>query len=333
MNQAKINKEQCENIGNIVKNYKFRPSFYERELITFEAEEEAKARAYLYAAAICHQTHTLINKKLNLKGWDYLSSVFANLAKDNSNLLNPEDLSSLTIKELSNKFEILFSDDGNPKNCTLDKLSGRSAFLIQTAKIIREKYNNKITNLLRLSNGFLFNKGKGLYELLEKFPAYSDKLRKKSTVFIKLLEDSGLIKIKDPENFVPTMDYHTQRLMLRTGCIEITDRSLRKKLINKEKIESDEEIRESCIEAIKLISKVSGFKVTRLDDFFWSLARSCCREKILCQKKECDKNPCTFETFISLSSHDRCVLEKVCKGNVNEEYRKYWQPIVKTHYY
>ncbi len=333
MSQVKINKEQCKKIGNIVKNYKFRPSFYKREFITFEVDKETKARAYFYAVAICHQTHTLINRKLNLKGWDYLSYVFINLAKDNSDLLNPKYLSSLTIKELSSRLKILFSEDDDPENCTLDRLSERADFLIQTAKIIREEYDNKITDLLKLSSGFLFNEGKGLYELLEKFPAYSDKLRKKSTVFIKFLEDSGLIKIKDPENFIPVMDYHIQRVMLRTGCVEIIDSSLQKKLLNKEKIESDEEIRGFCVEAIKIISKVSGFKVTMLDDFFWSLGRSCCREKILCYKGECDKNPCTFETFISLSSHNKCIFEKVCKGSVDEEYRKYWQPIVETHYY
>lgn len=333
MNQVRINKKQCENIGNIVKNYKFRPSFYERELITFKTDEETKARTYLYAVAVCHQTHTLINKKLNLKGWDYLSRVFITLAKDKSDLLNPENLSSLSNNELSNRLKMLFSDDGNPENCTLDRLSERADFLIQTAEIIKEKYSNRITNLLRLTDNFLFYKGKGLYELLEKFPAYSDKLRKKSTVFIKLLEDSGLIKIKDPENFVPVMDYHMQRVMLRTGCVEITDSSLEKKLKNKEKMKSDEEIRRACIEAIKIISKTSGFKVTKLDDFFWSLGRSCCREKILCHKRKCDKNPCTFETFISLTSHDKCIFEKICKGSVDEEYRKYWQPIVETYYY
>jgi len=333
MNQVRINKKQCKNIGNIVKNYKFRPSFYERELITFKADEETKARTYLYAVAVCHQTHTLINKKLNLKGWDYLSRVFITLAKDKSDLLNPENLSSLSNNELSNRLKLLFSDDGNPENCTLDRLSERADFLIQTAEIIKEEYSNRITNLLRLTDNFLFYKGKGLYELLEKFPVYSDKLRKKSTVFIKLLEDSGLIKVKDPENFVPVMDYHMQRVMLRTSCVEITDSSLQKKLKSKEKMESDEEIRRACIEAIKIISKTSGFKVTKLDDFFWSLGRSCCREKILCRKRECDKNPCTFETFISLTSHDKCIFKKVCKGSVDEEYRKYWQPIVETYYY
>ena len=332
-NKVEINKEQCKKIGNIVKNYKFKPSFYKRELITFKADKETKARTYLYAVAICHQTHTLINKKLNLKGWDYLSCVFINLAKNKSDLLNPENLSSLSIKELSNTLKKLFSDDNNPENCTLDRLPERAEFLIQTAKIIKEKYNNKITNLLKLSDGFLFNKSKGLYELLEEFPVYSDKLRKKSTVFIKFLEDAGLIEIKDPKNFVPVMDYHIQRVMLRTGCVEITDSFLQEKLINKEKIKSDEEIRGSCVKAMKIISNISGFRITKLDDFFWSLGRSCCKEKTLCYNKECNKSPCTFESFVSLTSHDKCIFEQVCRGSMDEKYRKYWQPIVETHYY
>ncbi|MCK4808355.1 MAG: hypothetical protein KAS90_01910, partial [Candidatus Aenigmarchaeota archaeon] len=141
-----------------------------------------------------------------------------------------------------------------------------------------------------------------------------------------------MTNIKDPENFVPVIDYHMQRVLLRMGCVEITDLELKRKLWNREKLESDVAIRNACIQAIKIISNISGHNILKMNDFFWPL-RSCCEEKTLCFDKVCNKDPCTFNLVVDLPSHNTCVFEKVCKGSTNEEYRKYWQPIVSTHFY
>lgn len=331
--KVKVNTKQCEKVGEVLKKLQFRPSFYKREFLAFKGTEEAKIRIYLYTSAICHQTHALINKKKNLKGWDYIEYVFLNLARKKSKLLEPRYLAKLSVKELSEKLKFLFSNNGNPDDCTLDRLNERARFLIEIGKILQEKYSSKAINLIRASNGLLVNNGKGLYELLDQLESYSDPFKKKSTLFIKFLIDAGLLRIKDPQNFVPIMDYHMQRVLLRMGCVEILDKKLKEKLLKKEKIKSDEEIRNACIETIIIMSKISGYNVIRMNDFFWSLGRSCCREKTLCFDKECSRNPCTFNLIVKLDSHDRCVFEKVCKGSINEEYRNYWQPIVKTHYY
>ena len=327
-----VNQKQSEAIGKIVKKYQLRASYYQKEILTFQASKEIKARAYLYSSAICHQTHSLINEKLNLKGWDYLSYIFVELAKKNDSLLDSQILASFKKQEVADKLKTIFSDE-NSKNCTLDRLLERADFLIQTGTFLNEKFNGKISNLIKESDGFLLNQGNGLYESLEKILPFSDKLRKKSTVFVKLLEESGIVKIKDPESFIPMMDYHQQRVILRTGCVEIIDPKLKRKLINQEEIKSDKIIREACIEASKIISKISGFTTANLDNFFWSLGRSCCRKNILCSSGECDKEPCTFEAFFDMPSHNKCVFEKICKGNQYKQYRNLWQPIVKTHYY
>ena len=331
--KAAINTKQCKHIGEIIHNLKFRPSFYQREFLTFNSDKETKLRAYFYSVAICHQTYTLINKRKNLKGWDYLEYIFLNLAKNNPNQLDPGHLSNLSTDELSNKLKHIFSEDGNPDNCTLDRLEERSRFLIELGKIIKENYDNKISNIIESSDNLLVNKGHGLYEILEQLESFSDPARKKSTFFIKLLLDSGLMtNIKDPEHFVPVIDYHMQRVLLRMGCVEITDLELKRKLWNREKLDSDTVIRNACIQAINLISKISGYEILKMNDFFWPL-RSCCEEKTLCFDKVCNKDPCTFNLVIDIPSHNKCVFEKVCKGSTDEEYRKYWQPIVNTHFY
>ncbi len=84
--------------------------------------------------------------------------------------------------------------------------------------------------------------------------AFVDPMKKKSTIFIKLLEQGGLIEVKDPENYLPMMDYHMQRVLLRMGCVEITDESLTRALKEKRILTSDTEIRSKCCDAIKIIS-------------------------------------------------------------------------------
>lgn len=342
MRQVKINTIQCNKIGEILKTLEFRSGFYNRKFLRLKASKLKIMLAYLFASAICHQTHSLWNGKLNLKGWDYLEFVFGKLAEENSELLDVNYLSSLPIKELSIKLMPFFSENGNPKNCTLDRLDERSNFILDIVRVLNKKYQGKISKLINKSGGFLSsqptrstasNNSIGLYQLLNDFKAFRDPQKKKSTVFIKLLVNSGLIKIKDPENFVPDMDYHIQRVMLRMGCVEIIDDNLKQKLISKEKVDSDQEIRKACIDAVTIIAKNSSYPAYRMNDFFWPLGRSCCKELLLCRNHKCNKNPCTFELAINLKKHKNCVFDKVCKASTNPEYQKLWQPQVETNYY
>ena len=331
--KVEVNKEQCEFIANKLKDLKFKPEIFQREYLTFPADKETKLRVFLFSAAICHQTHALINKKRNLKGWDYLEFVFAQLGKENSLLINPNYLAQQSPVELSEQLKPLFADDGNPENCTLDRLEQRAQFMIDISKLLNQKYAGKVENVLEASNGYLFNQGNGLYKLLAEFTAFADPLCKKSTIVIRFIVDAKLLIIKDLENLVPSMDYHKQRLLLRTGCVEVLDKTLQKDLQHKRKLASDEEIRKAAVEAIKMLAKFSGRTQLEIGDFLWPLGRSCCREKILCVSKVCDKNPCTFDLFVELPSHDQCIFEGICKGSNYEEYRKYWQPNVDTDYY
>ena len=331
--KIKLNIAQCEKVGEIVKTLKFHPAFRQRKLLTVQANKETKLRVYLYSAAICHQLYGLVNKKKNLVRWDYLEDVFLNLAEENSELLNPDYLASLSITELKEKIKPFFSEDNNLDSCTLDRLNERCRFLIEIGKILKESYNSKVANLVELSDGFLIKDKRGIYETLNEFEAYSDLLKKKATLFVKFMVEAGLFKIKDPENFIPLVDYHRQRVLLRMGCVEVIDQELKRKLLNREKIESDQEIRDACIKAIKVILKTTGHGIIEVGNVFWAMGRSCCKEKTLCYDKKCNINPCTFDLTFDLSSHKKCFFEKVCKGSNNEEYRKYWQPMVDTSFY
>lgn len=325
-----INQHQCELIAERILPLRFRAVHAERPLISFSASLETKLRTYLLLTAICHQTYTLINRKKNLVGWNYLEDRFIAFGRSNSQLIDPKYLSTLNSEELSNQLRILFTEDSGSEKCTLDRLAERSKFIIQIADVLNKKYDGKVENMFKYKDGKIANSVPNLYEMLTDFDAYADPFKKKSTLFLQLVHEAKLYELRDLDLIVPIMDYHMQRLLLRTGCIEVVDSALRKALQSKESLKTDNDVRKASIEAIKIISKYSNKNYFELDGILWSLGRSCCQEKMICVDGTCNKKPCTFFMYLDLPQHEYCIFGKVCKGYMNKEYRKYWEPIVNT---
>ncbi|MCD4731269.1 MAG: hypothetical protein K8R74_11745 [Bacteroidales bacterium] len=330
---VKVDQGQSAKIGSVLKGVKIRPEFMERDFIKVETDRETKLRMYFMAVAICHQTHNLYNEKLNLWGWDYMEYGFLQMLSSASAMFNPGYICMSDQKEITYYLQKTFSPDGRSENCTLDRLPERTSMLIEICKIVKENNHSSISDLIDGCDGRLISNGKGLYEVLSQFTAFSDPEKKKITFFLKLATDAGLIRIKDPENIIPIMDYHMQRVILRMGCVEILDKKIRLELIAKKRQTSDEAIRKACIDSVRIIADVSGHGIISINDFFWSLGRSCCNVTTLCQSGSCVKQPCTFELMVELEKHKNCLFEEVCLGNKESTYRDLWEPIVDTHYY
>jgi hypothetical protein len=333
VNPVSLNNDLCRKIGNSIANFTLRNDFYQREFLTIDLDIETKLRMQFFAVAICHQTHVLHHPDMNMWGWDYLEYAFVEIAKNKPGLIDPNYLSKLSVEKLKNELRPYFSKDGNPENCTLDRLDERAKLMIDASGFIVRNFDGNISEIIAASDQMLVNGGKGLYENLRNMEAYADPMQKKTTFLIKLLEESESLKIKDPEHFIPIMDYHMQRVLLRLGCVEIKDEQLRQDLTERKPMKSDKEVRSACIEAFKIIAGISGHPVTKMNDFFWSLGRSCCNETTLCSDKVCSKNPCTLSQIVKIEHHNSCIFEKACMGYTDEKYRKLWQPLVDTHYY
>jgi len=328
-----INEEICRKTGLLIKELRPRKTFYERPFLKIPAPEEIRLRGYFYAVAICHQTYNLHHPGLNLYGWDYIEHVFSGLMKDQHQLLQPGFLAGTGNAGVQSLLAGLFSPDQKPENTSLDRLEERAFMLTELDCFVGDDFRSSLEYLVQNANGYLVFRGKGFYEILSDLAAFSDPKRKKVTFLIKLLEEARLVKVKDTCNFIPIMDYHMQRVLMRLGCVEVNDSSLREKLVAKILLPDDIEIRNTCIDAFRLISDISGHAVTKLNDFFWSLGRSCCNYEPLCRTGRCEKQPCTFFEIVELQEHTRCRFEKVCKGFQDEGYRQLWQPIVDTNYY
>lgn len=317
----------------VLKNVNVKPEFYNREFLSFESDRETKLRIYFLSVAICHQTHDLFHQTLNLWGWDYIEYAFLQMFKGKHPFINPGYISICSSDDINQYLQTAFSFDGKKENCTLDRIEERANMILEICCLVSEKYNRSISGLIDGCEGYLLNNGKGLYEVLPRFEAFSDPLKKKITFFLKLVSDAGLIRIKDPGNYIPIMDYHIQRVLLRTGCVEIMDEKIKTKISTREGMAPDSAVRKGCIEAIRLIADISGHPVLKMNDFFWPLGRSCCNITTLCTSKMCLKNPCTLFHVLEIPAHEECLFQKACKGSTDESYRMLWEPLVDTHYY
>lgn len=328
-----VNETTCREVAEKLGSLAVRPGFYQRRFLSFDADRETKLRVYLFSVAICHQTHQLHHPSLNLWGWDYLEVGFLKMMDQRNAILNPGYVSTCAFHEVEEVLKKTFSPTGDPVDCTLDRIKERSRMILNICQVLKTHYQSKVANLIDACHGKLLDDGNGLYECLPVFDAYTDQYRKKSSFFLKLASDAGVIGIRDPENYMPIMDYHMQRVLLRMGCVEVLDKTLHEALKNRKPMQSDEPVRKACIEAVKIIAKVSGHKLLTLNDYLWPLGRSCCNRTTRCADGVCMKSPCTFEELVILERHDGCSFEEVCRGKKDINYRQLWEPVVETHYY
>lgn len=326
-----VNTEQSEKIGEIVKTLEFRPSFYERDFI--QIGSPLKMAMHFYAVGICHQTYHLANPKLNLYGWDFMEYGFLDILKNEPSHLDSKEIVKLSRQQFIKKIKPFFAEDHNPEKCTLDTLEERVDLWMNMAKILNTHFDGKIENLFVQSDWQETQNAESLYKPLRLFEAYSDPLQKKSGVFLKLVDDAGLVDLGKLENMIPIMDYHMQRVLLRTGCVEVNDAKLKSDLQNRLPISGDEALRKACIDAMSSITEYSGHPVFKMNDVFYTLGRSCCNENTLCRHHVCEKTPCTLTRAVVLKTHTNCIFEGVCKGAKNDDYHQFWQPIVQTHFY
>lgn len=333
VNGARVNPGCCSGVAAKLREMPVRLEFRERPFLKPDLEIETRLAMLFYAVAICHQTRNLKSDRHRLYGWEYIEKVFPDLAFRNSYLIDPIAIADTNIDKLATDLAAAFSDDGNPDLTTLDRIGERVMLMNDTSQLVNSLSGGSFGKLLDTTEGLLINEGKGFYELLEKSVSFGDPFRKKSSFLAKLLFDSGLFVIRDSENFIPIMDYHMQRVLLRIGCVEITDNELKTALTNRLPLSSDEPVKTACIAAIKLISTYSGIALWQMNDYFWTLGRSCCNETTLCTDGICSKQPCSFESVISIPDHLHCSFEYICRGFRDQKIRSLWEPMVETHYY
>ncbi len=122
-----------------------------------------------------------------------------------------------------------------------------------------------------------------LLNSLKSLPGYAeDPLAKKANLLVVVLagRPERFLELRDPESVQPIVDYHLMRGCLRTGCVEVTDPELRRRMEGRRWIDVVEEraVREACLEGLRALVGRSGRSVADVDAFFFALGRSACLE-------------------------------------------------------
>lgn len=325
--------DQCRVLGQRLRGLPFRNQFYQRPFLAAPMNDELRLRMLFFAVVVCHQTYALKNDRLNLYGWDYLEHGFLAIAAASPELLHPTEISEMAPHALGHRLAPFFSPDATANHSTLDRLEERAQLMIDAADWLCQQHQGNVATFLASTRHRLDGNRDSFYQQLREAKPFADPLRKKSTFLLKLLSDAALYHITDPENLIPVMDYHMQRVLLRTGCVVINDQQLRQNLMQRNPLSSDEAVRRASVEAMTLIAREADLNPLLMNDIFYMLGRSCCLENPMCQSHHCDKNPCSLTLTLALPNHDHCLFTGVCCGETDEEYRKIWHPVVATHFY
>jgi hypothetical protein len=267
-----------------------------------------------------------------LFGSDYFFAATTKRFKEDPEFFTPERMLRITTEGLN----AVFSPDGKPENTLIRRSEERVEILRDCAKKLLDKYNGSVSRLLQLTEGYLTRPEKpGLFDLLKKFKGYKDPHFKKGFVLLMIYDKYNLFKIKDTENLFVPVDYHLQRVALRSGIIKVVDRNLEKKLKNREAVdEKDEfEIRDYVKRSYKIIERFSGIETFDLTQIFWNLGRSCCHYSYDPRCDECPRTHCSFEQQLDYKCEGRCPIANACKAGCETEMRKLFEPTVETTYY
>lgn len=295
---------------------------------------------YFVVAAICHQTSPpgrptlegMVKGEL-LHGWDYLRASWLGAAKADPYILTP---GWLMFAQPSDIVYILYDHE---RKCTahITDPDGRAALLRDIGLGMKRDGVKHVDEYYNRAGGWLKNVGGiiGLEHMLKKFEAYGkDPVNKKLTYFLILMARYGFWKYLDIQNLGAPVDYHEMRLHLRLGTVRITDEELAAKVASGTVLNAAEDvrIRSPIYEAIFKIAHASGRMPPDLHNFFWNMARNCCRrDETHCA--ECFSHGALPERYQALLVDKRCIFSAHCASVSLPHAEKSKEPKADTEFY
>lgn len=249
-----------------------------------EFNKEERVKLLVYTVAICHNMN-----------WKYLCSIVMYRIWKWSAKLDIDRILNMPIEQM----ESFFID--YPKKQKVEA-KRRTEMLQDIAIACREDKDL----FAKIGQSKTIAGPNGLLKLFNRLPVYKeDPLHKKSNFLAQVLVDEKLIKVDDPENIEPLVDYHIMRLYLRTGRIEILNEDITEKIKKKEQlpIEQIVQIRTEISEQIKRFCIKYHKTARQLNIIDWFIARNYCRqEKVNCKecplKANCDSRELPLEEML-----------------------------------
>lgn len=287
---------------------------------------------------ICHQTSPRGKPQLEgvvggerLRGWDYLAARLESKVHADSQWLFPTYWALVSPADVS----ALFRDEGFGERLT-DPV-GRSLLIRDLGQKMLSRSWQRANDLYETAGHRIASGPVSLLELLAEFRAYDDPVRKKSYLFLALMENAGLWSYTDPHMLGAPIDYHEVRGHLRIGTIKVGDTELQTKLVESRPVSQleDIEVRTAVQEASILICRYAGLQNgAQAHYLFWNVFRSCCtRESPHCGA--CPPTCALPDRYVPLarfSSAGRCCpFSDVCESAGTD--LKLVEHVVDTDYY
>ena len=240
------------------------------------------------------------------KGSDYLWDAITRQLERDPEFCSPERQANLSREEL---LEVFRADDGQ------DPMPALDLHLEQARQYGRDMLALGLTPQALVDQALAATQPLQTFLLmLDKVGGYKeDPLRKKSALLALGLNNrpEGFFPLRDDERIAPIMDYHIQRLFLRTGLVEVLDEELRANLANRQVVSSAGEwaVRYPAYLAYDLLLSLSGKSSGALNGLTFSTARQRCPEMT---EPQCQS----------------CILDPVCA-----HHKAYFQPVLRTTFY
>jgi len=265
-----------------------------------------------------------------LRGFNYLCERVSALARQNPEELDAENLANITAKRLQ---ELLLGS-GVAEHTTILDAERR-------ARILRDIYSKVSPKLLE---EMLEWDSFPLREIYAKIAnnfgyAYSkDPFYKKASIFIQMMVLGGVWHIEDFNGFIPAVDYHKQRLLLRNCCVVPLPPNVQK-LLREAELASPEieyQLRGACVDAIRVIANYSTKNVMEASIMLWAIGRNCCtKHQPVCALEDvvCSRDSCDLSNYITNECLGECLLASICPASEAEALRAYKEPNIATEFY
>jgi len=310
-NPFHVNPSACLRVAQVIRSYRSSATFSSGG----KQDVERQLIIKLALVAVCHDIN-----------WDFLQQSFPSLFLDVPTESIAERLCRIRSADL---YECL---SRYPKP---DRILGesRSAMLRDLGRILLDNFGSAIKlyqqceKRIHGNNGFL--------QQLDSFKTYKvDPLRKKSHVLIQELVRERIVRFEDEHLIEPAIDYHIQRLYLRTDRVVCGDRSIEQDLQSyrpRQRPRLVNLLRREVSEALKLTAFYASLPIPDVNYVEWQIGRSVCTKiRPFCTR---GKAPSHLDADIARLFSGQCPFVAFCPGVKDEGFRRLKQPNFQTSFY
>jgi hypothetical protein len=334
---AEVDPVQARALAQSIKRFGFNFDRFDDPLMYPPAAEDPPRVAlfFFFLVAIDHRTNTQgktytgIVNGVQLTGAELMYALAMKRFEQDHSFFTAERMSRVSSDEIVSLFRVT-----EPQTIDIAGPEERAILLRDCGLKLQREFDGSVLRMISKSGGYLLSSdGNGLLQLLSRFNAYQDPLRKKPFLLTKFLERRHLISLNDPENLHVPVDNIIQRLALRTGVIKLMSSEVENKIRNDIEVDPVEEeaIRNITMQAFDEVARNVGLSAVYLDDILWEFGRIHCRVPI----PFCDGLPESRRAYRIIKSGPvgECPFGPGCKSYRDASRWKLKEPRFKTIFY